>query len=275
MSRPSSAPSRLGYLVLAISALLLFTSNLHAQTVNAGSGVSVESNHFSWKQKLAADQVIEVRGLSGDIRATGYDGAEVEVIAEKSGSDAEDVHIQVTPNAEGVMICAIYPGMSDDCSPNHRHSGDRRNTHARVDFTVKVPNNIRFIGATVNGGVDATGLGRRAKVSSVNGSVRVQTAEWAEATTVNGSVSARFGRADWPGSLHLSTVNGRIELEVAGDLNAEVHTNSVNGSVQTDFPITVEGRMRRGSLHGVIGKGGRELELSTVNGDMELRKPTL
>jgi hypothetical protein len=270
MSRPNSPRSRLGYLVLAVAAVLLFTSNLHAQD----SDVRIQSNHFSWKQKLASDQVIDVRSLSGDVRATGYDGAEVEVIAEKTGSDAESIHIQVIPNADGVIICAVYPGMSDDCTTRH-NGGGRRNTRARVDFTVKVPRDIRFVGSTVNGSVDATSLARRAKVSSVNGSVRVATAEWAEASTVNGSVSARFGKAEWPGTLHLSTVNGRIELEVAGDLNAEVHTNSVNGSVQTDFPITVEGHMRRGNLHGVIGRGGRELELSTVNGDMELRKPTL
>jgi hypothetical protein len=262
MSRPNSPASRLGYFILAVAAIFLFTSNLHAQD----SDVRIQSNHFSWKQKLASDQVIDVRGLSGDVRATGYDGAEVEVTADKSGADAESVHIEVIPNADGVIICAVFPGMSNDCS-SRRNNGGRHNTHARVDFTVKVPRDIRFVGSTVNGSVDATSLARRAKVSSVNGSVRVHTAEWA--------VLARFGKADWPGTLHLSTVNGRIELEVAGDLNAEVSTSSVNGSVQTDFPITVEGHMRRGNLHGVIGRGGRELELSTVNGDMELRKPTL
>jgi hypothetical protein len=269
MSRPNSLPSRLGYLFLAVAAIVLFTSNLEAQDRD----VEIQSRNFSWKQKLAADQTIEIRGIGGDIRATGYDGADVEVTAEKSGRDADEVQIRVMPTPEGMRVCAFYPGMSDDCRSFHSH-GDR-NTRARVDFNVKVPRNVRFVGGTVNGQVEATGLGSRAKVSSVNGSVRVETAEWAEATTVNGSVFARFGRADWPGSLHLTTVNGRIELEVAGDLNAEVSTSSVNGSVQTDFPITVAGRMRRGNLHGTIGKGGRELELTTVNGDMELKKATM
>jgi len=264
-----SLRSRLSWFFLALAAVFLFTSNLRAQD----SGVAIQSDHFSWKQKLAADQVIDVRSLSGEIHATGYDGAEVEVVAEKSGSDSGSVHIEVIPSADGVIICAVYPGMNDDC--RSRNTGERHGIRARVDFTVKVPRNIRFVGSTVNGSLEATGLARRAKVSSVNGSVHVSTAEWAEASTVNGSVIARFGRADWPGRLHLATVNGRIELEVAGDLNAEVSTSSVNGSVQTDFTITVEGRMRRGSMHGVIGRGGRELELTTVNGDMELRKPTL
>ena len=37
---------------------------------------------------------------------------------------------------------------------------DTRDTHARVDFTVKVPRNIRFIGATVNGQVGPGGVDR-------------------------------------------------------------------------------------------------------------------
>src|SRR5437868_15175410 len=96
MSRPNSTPSRLGYLALAIAAVLLFTSNLNAQDPD----VRIQSDHFSWKQKLAADQVIDVRGLSGNVQAAGYDGAEVEVTAEKSGARTEDVHIQVITSSE-------------------------------------------------------------------------------------------------------------------------------------------------------------------------------
>lgn len=269
----NSLKSRLGWLVLALAAVLLFHSNLHAQD----SDVEIQSDHFSWKQKLAPEQFIEIRGVSGDIRAQGYDGAEVQVTAEKHGRDAKDVRIEVVPSAEGVTVCAVYP--SNDGRENRCEAGggrmNTRDTRARVDFDVKVPRNIRFIGANVNGAVEANDLGRWAKVSSVNGSVHVSTAMWAEATTVNGSIIARFGKADWPGRLRLATVNGKIELEIAGDLDAEVSTSSVNGSVETDYPITMSGHFRRGSLHGVIGKGGRELELTTVNGDMEIRKAAL
>ena len=270
----TSVRSRLAWFLLAISAVFLFHSNLHAQDHD----VDIQSDHFSWKQKLAPEQVIEIRGVSGDIRAEGYNGNEVQVTADKSGRDADEVRIVVVPSEQGVTICALYPSRDRDrentCEPGGGHM-NTRDTRARVDFRVKVPQNIRFIGSTVNGSVEATGLGRWAKVGSVNGSLRVETAAWAEASTVNGSINARFGRADWPGRLHLSTVNGRIELEIAGELNADVDTSSVNGSVETDFPITIQGRMRRGSLRGTIGKGGRELELNTVNGDMEIRKATM
>jgi hypothetical protein len=260
-------------LLLALSVVVLFTSNLHAQNRD----VDIQSDHFSWKQKLAPEQVVEIRGVSGDIRAEGYAGDEVQVTADKSGRDASEVRIVVVPSAQGVTICALYPSQErreNTCEPGGGHM-NTRDTRARVDFRVKLPKNIRLVGVTVNGQVEANDLGRWAKVSSVNGSVRVSTAAWAEASSVNGSIEARFGRADWPGTLHLSTVNGRISLEITGDLNAEVNTSSVNGSIETDFPITIQGRMRRGNLHGTIGKGGRELELNTVNGDMEIRKATM
>src|SRR5512138_3480165 len=152
----TSLRSRLAWFLLAISSVLLFTSNLNAQTVD------IQSNHFSWKEKLAPEQVIEIRGVSGDIRAEGYSGDEVQVQADKSGRDAQDVRIVVVPHAQGVVICAVYPdrdGRENSCAPGGGRM-NTRDTRAKVDFRVKVPQNVRFVGATVNGGVEATGLGR-------------------------------------------------------------------------------------------------------------------
>jgi DUF4097 and DUF4098 domain-containing protein YvlB len=55
-------------------------------------------------------------------------------------------------------------------------------------------------------------------------------------------------------------------------LNADVKASTVNGDIQTDFPLTVTGKISRRKLEGTIGSGGRTLELSTVNGGIELRK---
>jgi hypothetical protein len=47
---------------------------------------------------------------------------------------------------------------------------------------------------------------------------------------------------------------------------------TTNRSVRTDFPVTVQGRMSRRRLEATLGKGGPELRLETVNGDVRLRK---
>jgi len=100
----------------------------------------------------------------------------------------------------------------------------------------------------------------------------VSAAGTARGTTVNGSVVATVGKAGWSGTLEFSTVNGGIKLTLPSDLDADVDASTVNGSIDSDFPITVQGRMRPREFHGRIGKGGRKLELSTVNGSIELRK---
>ena len=141
-----------------------------------------------------------------------------------------------------------------------------------MDFTIKLPAGIEFSGQTVNGDVDAEDLGADALVSTVNGSVDVSAAGHVEASTVNGSIRAAMGRADWSSEAEFSTVNGGITLTLPGDLSAEVSAETVNGDLETDFPLTVTGKFGPRHMRGTIGNGGRRLKLSTVNGSIHLRK---
>jgi len=48
----------------------------------------------------------------------------------------------------------------------------------------------------------------------------------------------------------------------------------VNGDIESDYPLTVTGKFGPRRLRGTIGAGGRSLSLSTVNGEIRLRKGT-
>jgi hypothetical protein len=254
---------------LGIASLLLAFASLVWAQEPTESG-----NRWHWTGKLAPDQVVVVRNINGDIDATGSSSSDqIEVTAEKSGRDADQVKIHLQKVGDGVVICAIYPGMfssSEDCE-SHSHLGNNHN-NARVDFTVHMPQNLRFTGKSVNGAVRAESMGRYVDAESVNGAIHVQTQSWASASSVNGSIEARLGRTDWPGELDFKTVNGSVKLEMPSNLNAEVDFKSVNGHLESDFPLTVQGSMGRHVLHGTIGSGGRELNVKTVNGSVELRK---
>jgi DUF4097 and DUF4098 domain-containing protein YvlB len=131
---------------------------------------------------------------------------------------------------------------------------------------------VRFVGRTVNGGIDASALPADAEAYTVNGGVSVKAGGNIRAETVNGGVEAAFGRADWTGQIHLKTVNGGIEVALPGDASAELRAETVNGDIETDFPVSVTGRFSKRRLSGTIGGGGRQLALSTVNGGIEIRK---
>jgi hypothetical protein len=60
-------------------------------------------------------------------------------------------------------------------------------------------------------------------------------------------------------------------LRVPSYLNANLHASVLNGSIETDFPITVTGTVNRRRLDGTIGSGGQELHVSTINGNIQLK----
>jgi hypothetical protein len=232
---------------------------------------------FDWKGTIARGGVLEIKGVNGGIDATAASGAEAEVSAFKRArrSNPDEVEIKVVEHAGGVTICAVYP--SPDSRPNECKPGDggRMNTRdndVNVEFHVRVPAGVRFVGRTVNGGIEATGLPGDAEAYTVNGSVRLEAAGVARGETVNGGIRASLGRADWTGELKLNTVNGGIRLELPEGTNVDVKAETVNGSISTDFPLTVMGKFNRRRLAGQIGSGGRELELNTVNGSIDIKK---
>ena len=251
-------------LLLVLAAVIGLCSLSRAQQ---GTG-----DNFHWTGKLAANQLLQIKNVNGPIDAEGIQGDTIDVSAVKGGPDREQVRIEVVQSGEGVTICAVYPGGS--CSgdgSSHEHG----NIKAHVDFTVRVPRNLRFAATSVNGHVKAEDMGRAVKVTTVNGGIDASSSSWVAANSVNGSIRISMGSSDWDGKLKIATVNGSVTLTMPTDLSAEVYFNSVNGSLDTDFPLTVEGRgfgFGPKSIRGTIGKGGRELDVSTVNGSLHINK---
>jgi hypothetical protein len=238
--------------------------------------VAAAQEDFHWSGKVAAGAAVEIKGVNGSIVATGAPAGEVEVTAVKKSrkSNPADVKIDVVEHPGGVTICAVYPseGTPNECKPGEGGRMKVRDNDVSVDFQVKVPAGVRFVGRTVNGGITATGIQADAEAHTVNGGVELDASGTARAETVNGGIKARLGRADWTGALKLKTVNGGIDVSVPAGINADVKASTVNGDIETDFPLTVTGRISRRSIQGTIGSGGRQLDMETVNGGIELHK---
>jgi hypothetical protein len=243
-----------------------------------GTGIC-SAQDFNWNGQLARGQSIEIRGINGGIHATAAPGSDVLVTAVRSGrrSNPADVRFEVVPHAGGVTVCAIYPAPAgepaNECRPGGGGRSSTRDNDTVVDFTVQVPSGVNFIGRTVNGAVDGDSLPANAEASTVNGSVNLSAAGTALGNTVNGSISATMGRADWQGAGRFKTVNGDITLRLPANVNAQVTAETLNGSLRSDFPLSLSGEeFRRKRLNGTIGNGGQALDLSSVNGSISLLK---
>lgn len=255
--------------------------NSNTETQNSN-----QSDEFRWNGVIANGLAIEVKGINGEISAEPASGNEVQVVAIKRSrkSDVNMVQIKVTQHAGGVTICALYPNEDglypNDCSKDGDDSDQRRgdnsgrikNNDVRVDFQVRVPRDVNFFGRTINGEVRVNSLSSNARVQTINGSIKISTSGYAEASTINGSITAKLGDSNWSKALSFKTINGEISLELPSNLGASVDAQTLNGSINSDFPLTVISQSEdRKRLKGTIGAGGRSLSLKTLNGSINLR----
>jgi len=231
----------------------------------------------SWRGAIAAGNVIEIKGVNGDIKAVAGTGTEVDVSAVMKGnrSNPAEVRLDIVQHGEGVTICAMYPSPDsrpNECQPGNGGRMNTRDNDVTVDFTIRVPAGVRFTGRTVNGDVNADGLTAAVKISTVNGDANFATSSYGEASSVNGSIHASLGSTAWTDALSFKSVNGSVNVDLPADANTDVKVTTVNGRISTAFPITVSGRVQPQRLNGTIGAGGRSLEIETVNGSITLRK---
>lgn len=275
MTAPSRKPQTLATMRLLSGLILVAAAAMPAAAQQAQSG-----DNFSWSGRIPAGRWIHVQNLNGDITVGAASGDNVEVTATKHWrrGDPSVVHFfteKSGPGDQDVTICAVW-GDRDSCDDRGRRRGDRgvRNNDVSVEFKVLVPKGVKVDVASVNGGVDVDGASAEVHASSVNGEVQVATSGGpVNASTVNGNVRARMGRIDSDADMDFNTVNGSVIVEFTGDFGGDVELSTVNGSLNTNFEMTVSGRLDPKHLRAHIGKpGGPRIRLTTVNGSVELRK---
>ena len=239
---------------------------------------SAQASPFHWKGSVAQGRAIEVRSINGDVFAEGYDGADVEVVANVADESGvvNPVKVQVIENDKGVTVCATYdgpdPAMQGKCVGDAASLISKKG--ARVNFTVRVPKGVGLIGRTVNGVVHAEHLDSDVEAYTVNGKILISTTGSAQARTINGSIFASLGNPFWRSRREFSTVNGSITLNLPACSSTQVRAETVNGRVSTAFRLRNPARLNDRVVEGAIGSGGSNLNLKTVNGSIQLNKVT-
>jgi hypothetical protein len=113
------------------------------------------------------------------------------------------------------------------------------------------------------GKVDAHTSGGSITVHEVMGAI--------QADTSGGSIKAYISRqpAD---SCRLTTSGGSLTVYMADDVSVDVNARTSGGRVNTEFPVTVQGEIKRSNLQAKINGGGPELYLRTSGGSIYLKR---
>jgi hypothetical protein len=233
---------------------------------------------FRWAKVLPAGQWVRLHNISGDVSVTATDGDRVEVVGirrGRGGYDEDDVRVDVHEGRDGVTICALW-GEESWCDERGSHiesHGDGRRQRGSVDFEVRLPRRLKLSANSVSGDVDVTGVGDEVRARSVSGDVKLERvrAPAVRAASVSGDVEVQIDALTGAGDLEFTSVSGNVELQLPRSLDADVRLRTVSGELESDFQLTLQGSMNRRNLAGRIGRGGRELLLTTVSGDVRLR----
>jgi len=170
-------------------------------------------------------------------------------------------------------------------------------TRAKSDITIENQNgnvNVREVqgAATVKttfGRIDATNVRRGAVLSARNsgiqgtdiaGGVNASTTFGAitltnvtgrvDATAQNSGITVVLGKGCDP--VTARTTFGNLRITVPADGNYDVSANTTFGSVHSDLPMTVTGKLDGKAVQGKIGKGGCPLHLESRNGSIQIRR---
>lgn len=259
------SPAALAVLVLAFAPVVLGAQERQSQRA------------FTLNERVPAGQWLRIRNVIGEVHVRAASGDRVEVVATKSWrrGDPSLVRIESRKSSDGsILVCAYWTENATCDEDGYRSHGDnnRRNNDVAVDFEVRLPKGVNVGAWSVNGEVSVEGATAEVQAGSVNGQVdATSTGGPVQARSVNGTVHARMGKAG-TGDLDFGTVNGSVIAEFDEDIDAQVELSTVNGRFQTDWPVTITGRVDPRHLRATIGKGGRRIRMSTVNGNVELRK---
>lgn len=113
------------------------------------------------------------------------------------------------------------------------------------------------------GTVDAATSGGSINVNEVMGTINARTS--------GGSVNAAISQQP-EGECRLSTSGGSVRVSLAEDIRATIDARTSGGRVKTEFPVTIQGELKKNQLNAQINGGGPLLYLRTSGGNIYLRK---
>jgi hypothetical protein len=245
---------------------------------------------------------VRVETDDGAVRVSTGDIKQVEVRVVYSGYKLDrDLHVSSEQNGDSVEVIAKTSG-GGFWNWGPRHSNLRVEIHMPKDADLSVRSGDGSVEAdSINGNVDMTAGDGSITVQSIKGNMRFHTGDGhIEGRGLDGNVDASSGdghvslegRFDGlvirtgDGSVNaraaagsrlssgwsIHTGDGSVDLEVPGDLAADLDASTQDGHISLGLQVTVEGTFSSSNIRGKINGGGQTLSIHTGDGSIHLNK---
>lgn len=245
---------------------------------------------------------VRIETDDGAVRVSTGDIKQVEVRVEYSGYKLDkDLRVSMQQSGDSVEIAAKTSG-NWGFHWGSNHTSLRVEVHMPKDADLSVRAADGSIEAeSINGNVDLTAGDGSITAQSLKGSLHFHTGDGhIEARGLDGQVDASSGdghidlegRFDGlnvragdgsvtararPGSKvqagwTIHTGDGSVDLEIPGDLPANIDASTRDGHISLGLPVTVEGTFSSSRIEGKLNGGGALLTIRTGDGSIHLNK---
>jgi DUF4097 and DUF4098 domain-containing protein YvlB len=203
-----------------------------------GDRISVSVDYKVWVPDQAA---VEIKSVSGVVVVAALGGkAKIDAV---SG----DVTLRGAAGAEIKLV-----------------SGDLEIGNVGGDAFIKA----------VSGDITVTKIKGSVEADAVSGDIElrdVSEAQSVDVKTVSGNV-IYVGTIKPGGRYELKTHSGDVRMTIPADSAFDFEANTFSGDIDSDFEITVSGKISPKEIRGTVGKGGATVTLKSFSGNVDLKK---
>ncbi len=203
-----------------------------------GDSINVSVDYKIWVPEQAA---VEIKSVSGDIGIAALGGQA------KIKSVSGNVDLGGAAGAEVELV-----------------SGDLTMAKIAGDAHVNA----------VSGNIDVTGIKGSVDVKTVSGEVKlldVADAQTVRGETVSGNITY-VGAIKAGGRYEIKAHSGDVRVTIPAGSSFDLEANTFSGDIDSDFEITVSGKISPKEIHGTVGKGGATIILKSFSGNVDLKK---
>ncbi|MGH9871653.1 MAG: DUF4097 family beta strand repeat-containing protein [Pyrinomonadaceae bacterium] len=225
-------------------------------------------NHCQIKEQTlpASESTIAVDGrMNGGVSIKGWERNEILMrvrlqTTAPTEAEANELAKQITIETAGSKIFASGPE-------------NRKDHWWSVSYEIFVPQRSNLSLKTNNGGISISDVNGRLEFSALNGGVHLsRIGGTVKGATTNGGLDIELSGDRWDGeTLDVSTTNGGVSMSIPKNYSAHLETGTVNGHLNIDFPVTVQGNITR-ELAVNLGSGGATIRAMTTNGGVSIRR---
>ncbi|HXG63729.1 MAG TPA: DUF4097 family beta strand repeat-containing protein [Blastocatellia bacterium] len=259
---------------LLLAFVVLGAALAAALTANSQS-YEAQREESSQTFKIAPNGRLSLKNINGSVSIRAWDNDTVKVDTVKHAFTKErldEARVEIEATADAIHIETKYTRSSMNWTDDER---GRYNNPASVEYTITVPRGVELDGIDlINGDLSLAGLQSEVRASSVNGRVTAENLTGrVKLTTVNGLLEATFDQLPESRPVSLSSVNGQVVVTLPSDANARLNASTVHGGISNDLGLRVKrGKHVGRNLAAIFGSGGARVELSNVNGGIEIRR---